>query len=84
MDEALLSAADLVNPRNPMNAFRSVLQPVTLGNHVWYEMRQQHAPGQGQWILTTLRGNIAIAIDGLDSKELLDQFAASIIGSSQR
>jgi hypothetical protein len=82
MDEGLLSAADLVDARYPMNAFRSILRPVTLGNGVWFEMQQQHAPWQGEWILIAAHGNIAIQIDGLDSKQLLERFAASLVRSS--
>jgi hypothetical protein len=79
LDEGLLSAADVVNPRYPLNAFKSILRPVRLGNGVWFEMQQQHAPWQGEWILAAARGNIAIQIDGIDSKGLLEQFAASLV-----
>ena len=79
IDEALLSATNLVDPRYPMNAFKSILHPVTLGNGVWFEMQQQHAPGQGEWILMALRGSTAIQIDGMDLKPLLEEFAASLV-----
>ena len=81
MDESLESSTDLLDPSFPMNAFKSILRPVTLSNGVWLEMQQQHAPWRGEWILMRLDGNIAIEIDGLSSKQLLTQFAASLVQS---
>ncbi len=77
-----MSSADLANPRYPMNTFRSVLRPVTLGNGVWLEMQQQHAPGQGEWILLAARGDISIQIDGVNSRQLLERFAATLTSSA--
>ena len=82
MDESLESSAELLDPSFPMNAFKSILRPVTLSNGVWLEMQQQHAPWRGEWILMRLDGNIAIEIDGLSSKQLLTQFAASLVQSN--
>jgi hypothetical protein len=81
MDESVESPADLHDPSFPMNAFKSILRPLTLSNGVWFEMRQQHAPWQGEWILMRLDGDIAIEIDGLSPKQLLTQFAASLVQS---
>jgi hypothetical protein len=78
MDESLMTPDELSNPRNPMIAFASVLTPVTLANGVWYEMQQQHDPNQGEWILIAQRGTIGIGVDGLDSKEVLENFAGSL------
>lgn len=82
IDESAMSPTDLADPRFPMNAFKSVLKPVTLANGVWYEMQQQHEPEMGAWILATLRGNIAIQIDGLESREALEQFAGRLTTAS--
>ena len=79
MDESVQSPADLLAPNFPMNAFKSILRPLTLSNGPWFEMQQQHAPWQGEWILMRLEGNIAIEIDGLSPKQLLTQFAASLV-----
>ena len=81
MDESVMSPADLLDPSFPMNAFKSILRPLRLSNGVWFEMQQQHAPWRGEWILMRLDGNIAIEIDGLSSKQLLTQFAASLVQS---
>jgi hypothetical protein len=82
MDESVMSPADLLDPSFPMNAFKSILRPLTLSNGVWFEMQQQHAPWRGEWILMRVDGNVAIEIDGLSSKQLLAQFAASLIQSN--
>ena len=82
MDESLESSADLLDPSFPMNAFKSILRPVTLSNGVWLEMQQQHAPWRGEWILMRVDGNVAIEIDGLSSKQLIAQFAASLVESN--
>jgi hypothetical protein len=79
MDQSLDSAADLASPSFPMNAFKSVLQPVSLANGTWFEMQQEHAPWLGEWILMRRFGNIAVEIDGLISKQGLEQFAASLV-----
>jgi hypothetical protein len=79
MDQSLQSAADLASPSFPMNAFKSVLQPVNLANGAWFEMQQQHAPWLGEWILMRRFGNVAVEIDGLTSKQDLQQFAASLV-----
>jgi hypothetical protein len=81
MDESVESPADLLDPDFPMNAFKAILRPLTLSNGLWVEMQQQHAPWQGEWILMRLDGNIAIEIDGLSSKKLLTEFAASLVRS---
>ena len=82
MDESLESSADLLDPSFPMNAFKSILRPVTLSNGIWLEMQQQHAPWRGEWILMRLDGNVAIEIDGLSSKQLVEQFAVSLVRSA--
>lgn len=82
VDESLESPLDLLDPRFPMNAFKSILRPVRLSNGVWLEMQQQHAPWRGEWILMRLDGNIAIEIDGLSSRLLLTQFAESLVQSN--
>lgn len=82
MDESVESPADLLDPSFPMNAFKSILRAVVLSNGVWFEMQQQHAPWQGEWILMRLYGNVAIEIDGLSSKLLLEQFAVSLVRSA--
>jgi hypothetical protein len=82
MDESVMSPADLLDPSFPMNAFRSILRPLRLSNGVWFEMQQQHAPWRGEWILMRVDGNVAIEIDGLSSKQLLAQFAASLVRSA--
>ena len=82
MDESVMSPADLRNPSFPMNAFKSILRPLRLSNGVWFEMQQQHAPWRGMWILMRVDGNIAIEVDGLSSKQLLAQFAASLVRSA--
>lgn len=82
VDESYMTPSDLADPRYPMNAFKSLLQPVTLANGVWYEMRQQHDPWKGEWILMTLRGNVAVEVDGLESRAQLDAFAGSLVPAS--
>ncbi len=77
-----MSPADLLNPSSPMNAFKSFLRPLRLSNGIWFAMQQQHAPWRGEWILMRVDGNIAIEIDGLSSKQLLEQFAASLVRSA--
>ena len=79
MDKSVMSPADLLDPTFPMNAFKSILRPLRLSNGVWFEMQQQHAPWRGEWILIRVDGNVAIEIDGLSSKQLLTQFAASLV-----
>ncbi|MGH7686832.1 MAG: hypothetical protein ACREN2_08455 [Candidatus Dormibacteria bacterium] len=79
VDEAAATPQSLASPRNPLNAFQSVLRPVSLANGTWYEMQQQHQPWQGEWILTTQLGGVGIEIDGLDSKAQLEQFAGSLV-----
>ena len=79
VDEAAVTPESLMSPRNPLNALKSVLRPVSLGNGTWYEMQQQHQPWQGEWILVTHLGQIGIEIDGLDSKAQLEQFAGSLV-----
>jgi hypothetical protein len=81
MDESVMSPAELLDPSFPMNAFKSILHPLRLFNGVWFEMQQQHAPWHGEWILVRVDGNVAIEIDGLSSKQLLAQFAASLVRS---
>jgi hypothetical protein len=82
MDESVESPADLLDPSFPMNAFKSILRPLRLSNGVWFEMQQQHAPWEGEWILMRLDGTVAIEIDGLSSKPLLQQFAARLVRSA--
>ncbi len=82
MDESVMSPADLSNPSFPMNAFKSILRPLRLSNGVWFEMQQQHAPWRGMWILMRVDGNVAIEVDGLSPKQLLAQFAASLVRSA--
>lgn len=82
MDQSVMSSADLRNPNFPMNAFKSILRQLRLSNGVWFEMQQQHAPWRGEWILMRVDGNVAIEIDGLSSKQLLTQFAASLVRSA--
>jgi hypothetical protein len=82
MDESVESPADLLDPSFPMNAFKSIIRPVRLSDGVWFEMQQQHAPWKGEWILMRLYGNVAIEIDGLSSKPLLEQFAVSLVRSA--
>ena len=79
MDQSLESAADLASPSFPMNAFKSVLHPVSLANGTWFEMQQQHAPWLGEWILMRRFGDVAVEIDGLTSRQDLEQFAASLV-----
>jgi hypothetical protein len=82
MDESSESRANLLDPRFPLNAFKSILHPVSLSNGSWLDMQQKHGPWQGEWILMRLYGNVAIEIDGLSSKLELEQFAASLIRSA--
>ena len=81
MDKSVMSPADLLDPSFPMNAFKAILRPIRLSNGVWFEMQQQHAPWRGEWILMRVDRHVAIEIDGLSSKQLLAQFAASLVRS---
>ena len=81
LDQWLVSPQDIASPRNPMVAFASVIKPVHLANGTWYEMQQPQDPDKGEWILMAQFGSVFIQMDGLDSKEALEQFAGKLTPS---
>ncbi|MHB1524248.1 MAG: hypothetical protein ACYCYB_09865 [Candidatus Dormibacteria bacterium] len=68
------------NPRNPLIAFKSEYQRITLANGPWYitQLPQgQHLVFAGAWDLITRRGLVQVEIGGFDPKTVLEEFAAS-------
>jgi hypothetical protein len=79
IDEARVTPADASNPRFPLNAFRRILKPATLSNGLWYEMQLgPDNPWPGSWELHALRGNVFIIVQGVDSREHLEEVAGAL------
>ncbi len=68
------------NPRNPLIAFKSEYQRITLANGPWYitQLPQgQHLVFAGAWDLIARRGLVQVEVGGFDPKAVLEEFAAS-------
>jgi len=61
-----------------LDVYSPILQHVQLSNGIWQAMQQDHAPWKGAWIFMTQRGDLYVEVDGLVSRAVIENFAASL------